>query len=272
MSSDLSSKKSARDPVAPKVAAAQILKHEVREGLDALERDAASLFVSALSGGLDVGFSLFLMAVVVTISGDKLPEPIVTILVANMYSVGFIFVITGRSELFTEQTSLAVLPVLRGKASLPSLLRLWAIVYVANLIGAAVFASMVSYIGPAMGVIDRRAFGHIAHRLVDHSGLVIFLSAMLAGWLMGLLSWTVSAARDTISQIVIVWMVTAAIGLGGLHHVVLGTVEVLAAVFSQQGVGAGDFAYFLLWTTIGNVVGGTVFVALIKYGHARPVN
>lgn len=270
-SSDLSPRQPVEE-IAPKVAAAQILKHEVREGMDALERSAGALLVSALSGGLDVGFSVFLMAVVFTLCRDHLPDPIVKILVANMYSVGFILVIVGRSELFTEQTALAVLPVLRGRASIRALARLWVLVYVANQVGAALFAIMVSYIGPAMRVIDPAAFGEFGHRLVDHPGGVIFLSAMLAGWLMGLASWMVAAARDTISQIVLIWMVTTAIGLGGLHHVVLGSVEVLAAVFSQQGVYASDFFRFLLWTTLGNAVGGSVFVALIKYGHSRPQN
>jgi formate-nitrite transporter family protein len=269
MTSDLSSKKAAPEQ-APKKAATQILQQEIREGLDVMERPTAQLFVSALSGGLDVGFSLFLMAVVYTIAHGRLSQPVVTLLVANMYSVGFIFVIVGRSELFTEQTSLAVLPVLRRKASLQSLARLWGVVYVANLIGATAFAGMVSYIGPAMGIIDPEAFGQIGRRLIDHTDSVIFLSAILAGWLMGLLSWMVTAGRDTISQIIIVWMVTTAIGLGGLHHVVLGTVEVLSAVFARQGVDAWDFGRFLIWATLGNAVGGSVFVALIKYGHARP--
>jgi formate/nitrite transporter FocA (FNT family) len=267
---DRVSKKSPDDDATPKVTAAKILQHEVREGLDALERPAFTLFVSALSAGLDVGFSLLLMAVVFTDADGKLPPPIVKWGVACMYSVGFIFVILGRSELFTEQTTLAVLPVLRGKATIASLLRLWGIVYVANLIGATAFAGGISFIGPALGVIEPRAFGHIAGELIDHSGGVIFLGALLAGWLMGLLSWMVSAARDTISQIVIVFMVTTAIGLGGLQHSIVGSVEVLAAVFAHQGVGMGDFARFLLWATLGNIVGGSVFVALIKYGHAKP--
>jgi formate/nitrite transporter FocA (FNT family) len=46
----------------------------------------------------------------------------------------------------------------------------------------------------------------------------------------------------------------------------------LSAVFSSQGIGGLDFARFLLWTTLGNAIGGSVFVALIKYGHARPVH
>jgi formate/nitrite transporter FocA (FNT family) len=256
--------------VAPKKQPRQILSHEIEEGVAALERPSGALFLSALSAGLDIGFSLFLMAIMRTKATGVLPEPVVLILVANLYAVGFIFVVLGRSELFTEQTTLAVLPVLGGRASVGALLRLWVIVYVANLIGAAAFAALAAFIGPALGVIEPRAFGEIAHRLLDHSGRDIFLGAVLAGWLMGLLSWLVAAGRDTISQVVVVWVITAAIGFAGLSHVVLGTVEVLAGAFAGQGVGAADFGRFLLWATLGNAVGGSVFVALIKYGHARP--
>ena len=63
---------------------------------------------------------------------------------------------------------------------------------------------------------------------------------------------------------------TTAIGFAGLHHVVLGSVEVFAGAFSGQGVGPADIGRFLLWATLGNAVGGVVFVAILKYGVARP--
>jgi formate/nitrite transporter FocA (FNT family) len=258
------------DELAPKKASQQILRHEIDEGLFALRRSIPGLFVSALSAGLDIGFSLFLMAAVFSLVDGQLPRPAVVLLMANMYSVGFVFVIVGRSELFTEQTTLAVLPVLDGRASLAALFRLWGIVYVANMIGAAVFASLAARIGPALGVASPDAFGHIAHRLTDHGAAAIFFSAVLAGWLMGLVSWLVSAVRDTISQIVLVWLITSSIGLLGLHHVVLGAVEVFAGAIATRGVGPSDIGRFLICATLGNIFGGTFFVALIKYGQARP--
>ncbi len=66
-----------------------------------------------------------------------------------MYAVGFIFVVLGRSELFTEQTTLAVLPVLSRRVSPVRLLRLWGIVYSGNLLGATLFAWLITIIGPA---------------------------------------------------------------------------------------------------------------------------
>ncbi len=88
---------------------------------------------------------------------------------------------------------------------------------------------------------------------------------------MGLLSWLVAAGRDTISQIVVVWLITTAIGFAKLHHVILGTVEVMAGYFAGQGITRFDIGHFLLWATLGNALGGTVFVAFVKYGHARPM-
>ena len=260
-----------RDPNAQEVSqktSGEILGAEIAQGLQELRRGAVGLTLSGLSAGLDIGFSLLMMAAMLSAVGDQLPDGVVRILVANMYALGFIFVVLGRSELFTEHTSLAVFPVLSGDASVPALARLWSLVYLSNIIGAAGFAGLVVVVGPKLGVAEPVAFGEIARNLVEHAWWIIFLSALVAGWLMGLLSWLVSASRDTISQVVIVWLVTAAIGFGQLHHSILGTVEVLAGVFADQGVTLGDYGHFIVWSTLGNALGGVIFVALIKYSHA----
>lgn len=246
----------------------EILEAEIVQGLHELRREPGGLLLSGLSAGLDVGFSLLLMAVMYTAVHDQFSTGLTRILMANMYAIGFIFVILGRSELFTEHTTLAVFPVLGGRARVGSVARLWGLVYVSNVVGAAFFAALAAWIAPALGIADSMAFTTIAEHLVEHDWWIIFVSAGLAGWLMGLLSWLVNAARDTISRIVIVWLVTAGIGFARLHHSIVGTVEVLAGVFGGVGIGFSDFVQFLLWSTIGNAVGGLFFVAVIKYSHA----
>jgi formate/nitrite transporter FocA (FNT family) len=246
-----------------------ILEQEIAAGLTELERPAKALLLSGLSAGLDVSLSLLLMAVVHTLTDGVLSKPVSEILVALTYASGFLFVVLGRSELFTEHTTLAVLPVLDRRASLKQLGRLWGLVYVANQAGAAAFAAFLVFLGPRLGIIEPRVFGEIASGLVDHPGWVILLSGVLAGWLMGLLSWLVAASRDTIGQIFIVLLVTTAIGLCHLHHAVVGTAEVLAGVFSGAEATMADFGKFLLWATLGNMLGGFFFVALIKFGHIR---
>jgi len=76
------------------------------------------------------------------------------LLLASVYSIGFMFVILGRSELFTEHTTLAVIPVLDRQASFKQLGRLWGLVYVGNLVGGLLFTLLVILLMPELGVVD----------------------------------------------------------------------------------------------------------------------
>lgn len=245
-----------------------ILGKEIDSGTHELEREAGGLLLSGLSAGLDLGFSIFLIGVLQTLLQDVLPHGVLRVLTGNAYAVGFILVVMGRSELFTEHTTRAVFPVLAGRAGLSQLARLWGLVYGANLVGAAASALFIANVGPALGAIEPAALGEHALKEVSYGALTILLSAALAGWLMGLLSWLVSASRDTIGQIVIIWLVTMVIGVGGLHHSIVGTVSALAAIFAGEPLTWAHFGHFLLWTTLGNAIGGVIFVAVLKYGHA----
>lgn len=131
----------------------------------------------------------------------------------------------------------------------------------------ALFVLLVSTIGTAYGIIGPRAFAHLAHHNLAHEWWSIALAAALAGWLMGLLSWLATAARDTISPALIVWLVAASIGLCRLPRCIAGTSEVLARLFSGESIGLSDYGHFLLWSTAGNAVGGMILVAVIKYSH-----
>jgi len=135
-------------------------------------------------------------------------------------------------------------------------------------VGAAIFAAFAVTLGPRLGIIEPEAFERISHEMVRHEVLTIFLSAVAAGWLIGLLSWLVSAARETVSQVVVVWIITFVMGFLGLHHCIVGTVEVLGGVFTGLGTTWADYFRFLIWTTLGNIVGGVAIVAAVKYSHA----
>jgi formate-nitrite transporter family protein len=186
---------------------------------------------------------------------------------AAAYSVGFILVMLGRSELFTEHTALATLPVLDGRSSVRDLGRVWSVVFTGNLCGAFLFAVALYVLGPAMGAVEPWAFAKMATDLVGHPWWVILLSGVLAGWLMGDLGWVVAASRDTISQVVCVGVITSAIGLAQLHHVVVGSAEVAVGLLAGA-TSLGDFFLFLALAGMGNALGGVIFVAIIKYGHA----
>lgn len=244
-----------------------VLDSLIESGFHEINRETNGLLLSGFSAGLDIGFGPLLMAVILTLSPGGYGDLGTELLLASVYSVGFMFVILGRLELFTEHTTVAVMPVLAGRASLAELGRLWGLVYVSNLVGGAAFVALIVTLLPDLGVASPEAFETIALSLVNNGFTWLFAAGVLAGWLMGLLAWLVTAARETTSRLIIIWIVTGVIGILHLPHSIAGNVEVLFGVFLSPLISMIDYVSFLAVATMGNAVGGVVFVALLKYGH-----
>jgi len=261
-------RKKTKAPDEPKPQKSQqlILKHTEEAALTQLNRTSLGLLLSALSAGLDIGFSVLMMAVVLTLFKGIFPDPVVHFLVSTMYPLGFMFVILGRSELFTEHTTLAILPVLQGISPFKKLLRLWGIVYIGNIIGGLVFAMILSFFANTLHFMQSWAIAKISSDLALHSWTTTLLSAALAGWLMGLLAWLVAAARETVSQVLIIWIITTCIGLAGLAHAIVGNIEVASGLFNGN-ISFAQYIDFLVPVTLGNIIGGVFFVGILKYSH-----
>ncbi len=247
---------------------AEILKEQIEAGLHEHRRSRYRLFLSAVTAGMEVGFSVLLMGMIYTIFVGKITDSAMEITLALSYPIGFIFVIIGRSELFTEHTNVAVLPVLDGKVGLKSLGAIWGVIYVGNLVGGYLISLILIAIGPNMGIMSSEALYHLAEKMISYNWYIILSSSILAGWLMGLLSWLITASRETISRIFLIILVTSFIGIGGLHHSIVGSIEVFSGMVSNQGITLIDYGYFQSLATIGNIIGGVVFVSLFKYGHS----
>jgi formate/nitrite transporter FocA (FNT family) len=241
-----------------------ILRQEIHVGEAQLDRSSPGLLLSSLSAGLDIGFGPMLVVAVSAAAEDDGPGT--RMLLAFVYAIGYVIVILGRSELFTEHTTLAILPLLSGRSTVGRVARLWGLVYAGNLVGAVAFAGVASWLGPALGLFDASHMQATGDHLVAAGPWVMFASAIGAGWLMGLVSWLVTAARETLAQIALIVLVTGTIGFLGLHHSIAGTIEVLLAVFGAE-LTTADWLRFLVISTAGNAIGGIVLVALLKFGH-----
>jgi formate/nitrite transporter FocA (FNT family) len=230
------------------------------------------LFVSSLSAGLEIGFSIFLMGVLFTLFHGTLSFEVLHIFISLAYPIGFIFVIIGKSELFTEHTTLAILPVLNKTRSVQSLFTLWGIILIGNLIGGYIIGGILVYFAPEIGIISTEAFIHLAHKVLDFPLHMIFISAIIAGWLMGLLSWLVASSQETISRVFMIILVTATIGIGGLHHSIVGSIEVFTGLLIDPTIRIMDYLSFELISILGNAIGGVFFVGVLKYGQRRQLS
>lgn len=246
-----------------------ILENQMEEGIRTIERPPTGQFISSLSCGFDLGLGPLFLIAMATVVGAAMDPVLLRFPMALMYTFGFVYVILGHSELFTEHTTLAVLPVLSGDKSLTDLSRLWGIVWSGNILGGVFMAVLIAVFGPSTGVITPEAVVSTAMPFMELTPVGVFVGALLAGWLMGLLSWLLTSAGDTISRIAIIVVTTFLIGFFHLPHCVAGNIEVLAGIFAGAPISYTAWAQFLAITTVGNAVGGVVFVSLIKYSHVK---
>lgn len=235
-----------------------------REGGNELDRPFISLFASGVAAGSSMGFSLCALGLLRSMLPDAPWRPLVESL---GYTVGFIVVIMGRQQLFTENTLTVVLPLLDGRDKLPlaaGVARVWAVVLCANLIGAGAFAWFAAH-GGAFSEAARSAFLAIGNQAASLPPASLFVRGVVAGWLIALMVWMLPAAEST--RPLIVALVTYVVGIAGFSHVIAGSVEVLYTVAAGERTLAAFVWPYALPVLAGNVIGGVTLVALLNYAQ-----
>jgi formate/nitrite transporter FocA (FNT family) len=234
------------------------------EGERELQRSTAALFWSGLAAGLSMGFSFLAEGLL----RSHLPEADWRPLVAKLgYSVGFVIVILGSQQLFTENTLTPVVPLLsrRTWACLRNVLRLWGAVLIANFIGALLFAL-------ALGRLDvvepaaQRALSALAQEAMHADVWTTALHAVYAGWLIALMVWMLPGAES--AKLAVIVGMTYLVGLGGFAHVIAGASEVFYAGVRGEASWGQVLGGYLLPTLIGNTVGGVTMVAALNHAQA----
>ena len=261
-------KRNEEKQIQERVAIGAHVVHETirREGEEELRRTSSALAWSALAAGLSMGFSL----VAEGLLAGYLPDAHWTMLVSKLgYSVGFLIVVLGRQQLFTETTLTAVLPLLsrRNLETGLGVLRLWVVVLLANLVGTYIFALGIGHI-PIFSSHVHDALVRVSQGGMEGSFGLVFVRAIFAGWLIALMVWLLPAAESARVSIIII--LTYLIGLGGFNHVIAGSTKVLFLVVSGAETWGNFWLRFFLPTLLGNVVGGVSLVAFL--GHAQVVS
>ncbi|MDT7827378.1 formate/nitrite transporter family protein [Pricia sp. S334] len=242
-----------------------ILSRVIHEGEQMFAIKSKAIFLSGVIAGLEIGFSYFMICTFYALLDGHVEQNILFKSFGFVYPIGFILVILGKSALYTEQTSLLALPVLNGQRSLLEMLRLWGLVISGNVLGGIVFTFFIGILAPNFGLFTSDTMVTVGHHVLDYEAWVLFLSAITAGWLMGLLTWLLNSTETTLTRIVIIFMITGVIGFGGFHHSIVGNIEAFGAFWKSASVSGWDYLKFLLLALIGNGVGGAIVVGLFKY-------
>lgn len=237
--------------------------HEVvrRDADKELERAGSALAWSGLAAGLAMGFSLVAEGALRSMLPDADWRPLITKL---GYPVGFLIVILGSQQLFTENTLEPIVPLLAtpSREKLKDVLRLWGIVLVTNVIGTILFALMMARTSVFSDKL-KSAFLAIGLEAIEPTPGTIFLKAIFAGMLIALLVWMLPAAKT--AHIWVIIIMTWLIGAASLAHVVVGSVETSYLMWAGAASVGTYLGHFMLPALIGNIIGGVGLVALVNH-------
>jgi formate/nitrite transporter FocA (FNT family) len=239
-----------------------------REGEEELGRTGAALVWSGLAAGLSMGFSFVAEALLQA----HLPEAEWRPLISKFgYSIGFLIVVLGRQQLFTENTLTPILELLHRLNRQTSLkvLRLWGIVLGANLLGGLFFAGALSFDGIFAPSVQAAFLDIGKHALVGGFWTTL-LRGIFAGWLIALMVWLLPFAET--ARVGVIIIITYIIGLGSFSHIIAGSIETLYVVLHDQATWSTFVNDFFVPTLLGNTIGGVTFVAAINYAQVASDN
>ena len=215
------------------------------------------LFFSGVAAGFAITITFLMYASMSAATDSKLVASL-------LYPLGFIYIIIGGYQLYTENTLPPVALVLERLVSIPSLLRHWVTVLFGNFAGGAVGAAVLVW-GGVFEPATTEAATEIALKGIETEPSVLFFKAVFAGLIVAGVVWVEYAARDTVSRIVVVYLAFLAIPTGNLFHVVVSFTEVVYLALLGEAAFLPGFVGFVVPVLLGNTVGGVVLVTVVNY-------
>lgn len=230
-------------------------------GLEEINRPFSSLFGSGVSAGLILSMSFITEGLL----HHVLPDFPGRDAVADLgYTIGFLLVILGRMQLFTEETITPILPLLSNPSKRAFLRtgRLWVVVFTANMLGTFIAALTLAH-GDIVRPDQLTAIIDVSMKVISHTPLETFRYGIVAGFLIAALVWCMPTARG--SELALILIVTYVIALGDFTHVVAGSGEGFLLYFT----GHADLSRIIFGVILpafgGNVFGGTILFAVLAY-------
>jgi len=239
------------------------------------------LLLLAILAGMYIAFGGVFSTVIATGTNTVLPYGIVKLLQGLVFSLGLILVVVGGAELFTGNM-LMIIPFLERKIRFNSLLRNWLVVYIGNLVGSLIVALLIISAGSyrlAGGLLGTTMLS-IADSKMHYSFLQAISLGILCNILVCLAVWLSYSARNTTDKILsIIFPISAFIAAGFEHSVanmylipvalLLKNIDpgfVAGSGLNLSALSWGDFfLHNLLPVTLGNMVGGIIFVGIAYY-------
>jgi formate/nitrite transporter FocA (FNT family) len=249
----------------------EIWQTSVEEGDRRLRRGYLSLASTGAVGGIDVMVGVLALTVVSGALAVSLPEQIAHVGGSLFFGIGFVMLIVGRSELFTENFLVPISAMLRGpERSVGDLARLWSVTMGANLVALFVMAAVFTRAG-LVPPETLKAAGSMADTFASRDFVSALLSAIVAGAIMTLFTWLTHAVELDISRIALALLIGFVLAAPSLNHAIVGFGEVVFGLLAGTPEKATwtDLAQNFPTAVLGNLIGGLGFVTVLRAMQVR---
>jgi nitrite transporter len=242
--------------------------------LAAMRSSPGGFFVSSMLAGAYVGLGIILIFSL----GSPAPAEFQKLIMGATFGIALTLVVFAGAELFTGHTMFMALRGYGGAGTLGDIGASWGMTWAGNLAGSVALAALFA-LGGGGGLLSApdTLVMKVAAAKMTAPGVVLFARAILCNWLVCLALWMAArVSSDSAKCIVIFWCLLAFIASGFEHSVANMTLLSLALLGNHpETVSLGGAAWNLAWVTLGNIVGGAVFVGGAYYvsthGFPRPV-
>jgi formate/nitrite transporter FocA (FNT family) len=243
----------------------RIVERATAVGRERLDRSALDILITGFIGGAEVSLGGL---VAVTLTGAVLTGAPSAGLYGALavgalaFPIGFLFVILGRSELFTENFLIPVVAVFNRERSVPSLIELWGLSWVGNLAGCAAMAVLL--VQPkALGDPILAGYRAYAEYKLAMPAWGLFVSAVLAGMVMTILTWLLLAVPNPVAKVLVIFAAGYVLFAANLAHSIVGS-SLLFVGYRLAGRPLIDVVIWIALATAGNLAGGIGFVTLFR--------
>lgn len=225
------------------------------------------LLVMAFLGGVYIALGA-LLALVVAGGATTLAQQnpgLDKLLFGAVFPVGFIAVVLTGADLFTSNCATQMVPLYRRQIRLTEVLRVWAVSYGGNLVGALFAAFFFAHM---TGLLDAHQpwapyAQHLAEHKVEQPFQVVFIKGVLANMLVCVAAWQGYSAKDTLGRMVGIWAPVMAFVALGMEHSIANLFFIPAAMLAGADISVSQFVINnLIPATLGNVVGGAILIGL----------
>jgi nitrite transporter NirC len=244
--------------------AVQALAGQAVAKLEAQRRSLVSHLVRSMLAGMYVGAAIVL---IFTIGGllSKDSPGAVRLTMGVCFGGALTIVIFAGSELFTGSNLVLTLGVLSRKASVRDLLSNWLWTWIGNLIGSVLVAFMVV----RAGLLDESSFApvnafvqKVAATKMNLPWEQLLWRAVLANWFVCLAVWMAARIKSETARILMIWWCMFTFITSGYEHSIANMCGLMLGLLIPHGeaITWGGYAYNLGLATLGNIIGGALFV------------